>query len=344
MGRKRKNIADNWLPPRVSRGKSAFEFRPRSGGTVRLCGFNATPAQVWSAYEAFNNNCSDSSIFEGLVERFFTSGDFTELASETQKDYRKYAQKVVAVFGKLNPDHIKPEHIRRYMDKRGLKSRTQANREKAFISRVFRFAYERGMVKGNPCKGVRQFKESARTRYITHAEYEAVYKMAPTLVKVAMELAYLCCARQADILSLKNSQLIREGILIQQSKTGVAQIKAWSPRLEQAIAMSKALPLNEGMSSIYVLHQPSGTRYTRDGFNTRWLKTKQEAKKQFPELDLDFTFHDLKAKGVSDLDGGLYEKQSISGHKNVDQTARYDRKIRIVPVVGAQQDSKNITK
>ncbi len=77
MGRKRKNNADNWLPPRVSRGKSAFEFRPRSGGTVRLCGFNATPAQVWSAYKACNNNRNDSSLFEGLVDRFFTSGDFS---------------------------------------------------------------------------------------------------------------------------------------------------------------------------------------------------------------------------------------------------------------------------
>ncbi|PAV02609.1 hypothetical protein CBG25_09865 [Arsenophonus sp. ENCA] len=119
MGRKRKNSADNWLPPRVSRGKSAFEFRPRSGGTVRLCSFNATPAQVWAAYEAYNSNRSNESLFEGLIERFFTSGDFMELASETQKDYRKYSQKVIAVFGKVNSDDIKPEHIRRYMDKRG---------------------------------------------------------------------------------------------------------------------------------------------------------------------------------------------------------------------------------
>lgn len=108
--------------------------------------------------------------------------------------------------------------------------------------------------------------------------------------------------------------------------------------------MSKKLSLNEGMSSIYVLHQSSGARYTRDGFNTRWMKAKKEAKKKFPELDLDFTFHDLKAKGISDLEGNLYEKQSISGHKNVGQTARYDRRIKVVPVVDGQQNSKNITK
>lgn len=336
MGRKRSNPADNWMPPRTCRGRSAFEFKPKNGGTIRLCGFDSTPAQVWAAYEALINNKKDESIFDGLVDRFFNSGDFKELATETQKDYRKYAVKVLAVFGTMQPDNIRPEHIRKYMDKRGVKSRIQANREKAFISRVFRWGYERGMVKMNPCKGVKQFKESARTRYITNNEYDALYSVAPPVVRVAMELAYLCCARQADVLSMKTSQLIDEGILIQQSKTGVAQIKGWGSRLRSAVNMATLLPLNSGMSSIFVIHQPSGAGYTRDGFNSRWMKAKKEAKEKYPELNFDFTFHDLKAKGISDLSGSLYDKQAISGHKNASQTARYDRKIAIVPAVGDQ--------
>ncbi|MHA6306248.1 tyrosine-type recombinase/integrase [Hafnia paralvei] len=336
MGRKRSNPADNWMPPRTCRGRSAFEFKPKNGGTIRLCGFDSTPAQVWAAYEALINNKKDESIFDGLVDSFFNSGDFKELATETQKDYRKYAVKVLAVFGTMQPDNIRPEHIRKYMDKRGVKSRIQANREKAFISRVFRWGYERGMVKMNPCKGVKQFKESARTRYITNNEYDALYCVAPPVVRVAMELAYLCCARQADVLSMKTSQLIDEGILIQQSKTGVAQIKGWGSRLRAAVNMATLLPLNSGMSSIFVIHQPSGAGYTRDGFNSRWMKAKKEAKEKYPELNFDFTFHDLKAKGISDLSGSLYDKQAISGHKNASQTARYDRKIAIVPAVGDQ--------
>ncbi|MBX4525015.1 hypothetical protein CF037_19925 [Klebsiella pneumoniae] len=47
---------------------------------------------------------------------------------------------------------------------------------------------------------------------------------------------------------------------------------------------------------------------------------------------------------VSDLQGNLYEKQAISGHKNVEQTARYDRKIAVVPVVDGQVERKNIMK
>lgn len=135
---------------------------------------------------------------------------------------------------------------------------------------------------------------------------------------------------------MKTSQLIDEGILIQQSKTGVAQIKGWGSRLRSAVNMATLLPLNSGMSSIFVVHQPSGAGYTRDGFNSRWMKAKKEAKEKYPELNFDFTFHDLKAKGISDLSGSLYDKQAISGHKNASQTARYDRKIAIVPAVGDQ--------
>lgn len=336
MPRTRKNKDDAWMPPRVYLGRSAYEYHPKGGGNIRLCDKTCTQAQVWTAWETLINDRPDDSVLAGLVEKFFKSGDFFELAAETQKDYRKYSRKVLDVFGKMPPDSIKPEHVRKYLDMRGVKSRTQANREKAFMSRVYRWAYERGYAKGNPTKGVKQFKETGRDRYITHEEYNALYSAAPDVVRVAMELAYLCCARQNDVLEMKKSQLIAEGILIKQSKTAVAQIKAWSERLNAAITMAKALPLYDGMSSLYVIHQASGHKYTRDGFNSRWRKAKEEAKAQYPHLSFDFTFHDLKAKGISDLQGNIYEKQAISGHKNVEQTARYNRKIEIVPVVGGQ--------
>jgi len=336
MARVRVNKEDQWMPPRTYRGRSAYEFKPKNGGTIRLCDITSTPSQVWSAYEALINDRTDENTFSGLVENFFKSADFFELGKETQKDYRKYSLKVISVFGKMPPNSIKPEHVRKYLDKRGVKSRTQANREKAFMSRVFRWGFERGKVKGNPCKGVKQFKEVARDRYITNAEYAALYTVSPPVVQVAMELAYLCCARQADVLEMKKSQLVEEGIMIKQSKTSVAQIKAWSPRLESVVKACNALPLKSGMSSIFVVHQPSGSKYTRDGFNSRWMKAKEAAREAYPNLDFNFTFHDLKAKGISDLSGNIYDKQAISGHKNVEQTARYNRKITIVPVVGGQ--------
>lgn len=84
-----------------------------------------------------------------------------------------------------------------------------------------------------------------------------------------------------------------------------------------------------------MLHQQSSSRYTRDSFNAHWMKAKKAAAVKYSELD--FNFHDLKAKGISDLEGTLSDKQAISGYKNATQTARYDRKIAVVPVVGGQK-------
>ncbi|ADO48087.1 tyrosine-type recombinase/integrase [[Enterobacter] lignolyticus] len=336
MAGKRKNPEDRIFPPRVYRGKSKFEYHPAGGGSISLCPLDSPVSLVWAKYEEAKMKKEQSANLQSLALEFFESADFNKLSQDTRKDYTKYSNKLMPVFGKMAPDLVKPQHIRQYMDKRGVASQTQANREKAFLSRLYSWAYERGKVKANPCKGVRQFKEVERDRYTTDEEYDALYSVSPVVVQVAMEIAYLCLARQKDVLTLKKSELLEPGIFIEQHKTGKKQIKAWSDRLRAAIALAKELQLKAGMSSIYVLHKADGQKYTRDGFNSRWEAAREEARKKFPHLSFDFTFHDLKAKGVSDLEGTLQEKQQISGHKTITQTARYDRKVKIVPVVGGQ--------
>ncbi|HEE4340554.1 TPA: integrase, partial [Klebsiella pneumoniae] len=243
MAGKRKNPADNWMPPRVYRGKAAYEFRNKDNKAIRLCALSEPQSAVWLAYEKAMGEEVERKTFQALADQFMSSPDWQDLAAETRKDYTKYAGKVLPVFGKVNPDKIKPEHIRRYMDQRGMASKTQANREKSFLSRVFRWGYERGYVQHNPCQGVKKFKETARERYITDEEYKAVYDVAPDVVRATMEIAYLCLARQSDVLALTEDQIRETGIFIRQGKTGVKQIKAWSPRLRAAVALARSLPL-----------------------------------------------------------------------------------------------------
>lgn len=332
MAGKRKNPADYALPPRVYRGKSAFEWHPATGGSVNLCKLDASIGEVWIKYEEKKIELKDENTIKHLVESFLKSADFQDLAFETRKDYDKYSKKILAVFGRMHMKKVKPEHVRKYMDKRGLSSRVQANREHAFFSRCFRWGYERGLVTSNPCRGVRKFKETPRKRYVTDVEYNALYEIADPVIRIAMELAYLCCARQSDILNMRYSQILEDGIFIAQGKTGVEQIKEWSPRLRRAIQQARELPKRKGVVSTFVLSQPSGSKWTRNGFNSRWRKAKQKAK-EITGYPMDFTFHDLKAKGISDIEGTLQEKQMISGHKDIRQTARYNRKIQRVKAV-----------
>lgn len=46
MGRKRKSKEDAWMPPRLYRGRSAYELRTKDGNYSRVAPLTATPVQV----------------------------------------------------------------------------------------------------------------------------------------------------------------------------------------------------------------------------------------------------------------------------------------------------------
>lgn len=211
------------------------------------------------------------------------------------------------------------------MDKRGAEHQVTANREKSFMSKVFSWGYERGKVTTNPCKGVKQFTETSRDRYINDAEYKAVLAAADSITAAITEISYCCAARISDVLSITREQIKDEGLYIKQGKTGKAQIKAWTPRLRSAIASAKAAQQTSSFGR--VVANEAGQRITYDAFRERWKKAKLAAAKKSPTLNFDFTFHDIKAKAISDWDG---DKKKFSGHKSESQVAIYDRKVEIV--------------
>jgi len=322
------------MPPRVYQGRSAFEFHPRNATvrTIRLCSLDCSKATVWLRYEQEQAKLVNAKegLFSNLTAQYLKSDKFLGLSPRSQKDYDSYSKKILAVFGKSHVDHIKPEHVRHYMDLRAKSSKTQANREKAFMSAVFTWGYQRGKSKTNPCRGVTAFTEKPRERYITDQEYQTAYELAPTAVKIAMEISYLCAARKSDVIKLDRTHLREDGIYIRQGKTGKKQIKLFTPRLQAAITLSESDTVN----SFYLVHQSRGNSYTVSGFDKLWQNTKKDAEKALG-YKLDFTFHDIKAKAISDYDG---DKQRFSGHKTASQVAIYDRKIERVETLDKMQN------
>jgi len=325
MGRQRKPGFE-WLPERVYAGRSAYEFKPKCGGTIRLAPLSASKRAVLNRWEEEQRKLDmKSGSFQALVDEYLKSATFLKLAPSSQKKYLQNSNKVLAVFGRVPSNKIKPEHIRQYMDKRGEAHEVAANREKSFISTVFSWGYERGKVAINPAKGVKKFTEQARKRYITDEEYAQVYAHADQVTQAVMEISYCCAARVSDVLSLKPVQITDEGLLIKQGKTGKEQIKSWSPRLRAAIALSQSLQSTK--SPVRIVSNENGQKLSYDALRVRWNNAKAAAKKANPELAVDFTFHDIKAKSISDYDGN---KQRFSGHKSASQVAVYDRKTDIV--------------
>ncbi|BGI52480.1 MAG: tyrosine-type recombinase/integrase [Candidatus Hamiltonella defensa (Ceratovacuna japonica)] len=328
MGRKRINPEHNKLPNRVYPNGYSYVWKPTSNESITLTPIKDGIAVVWKKYEEMIQQKKKSITFSCIWEKFICGAYFSELKPRTQKDYMQHQKKLISVFGEMKADSIKPEHVREFMDKRGLQSKTQANHEMASMSRVYRWAYERGYVKGNPCVGVMKFKAVKRERYITDAEYLAIYQAADDVIKVAMEISYLCAARLSDVLGMKWQQITDEGIFIQQGKTGIKQIKEWNPRLHEAIELAKSVSMAEKADV------PVITGQNRGHYSHRWSEARLKASARLG-YKLDCTFHDLKAKGISDYKGSTKDKQLFSGHKSESQILVYDRKVKKSPTLNA---------
>ncbi len=283
--------------------------------------------RVWLAYEKVVEGRKKLLTFQQLWKKFLNSADYADLAPRTQKDYLAHEKYLLAVFGDAEAKAIKPEHVRRYMDARGKRSRVQANHEHSSMSRVYRWGYQRGYVPGNPCVGVDKFPKPQRDRYITDEEYIAIFTHATPAVKAAMEIAYLCAARVSDVLKMNWNQILDKGIFIQQGKTGIKQIKAWTERLSAAVDICR-----EWGQDGPVIRTMYGERYSYKGFNEAWRKARNAASEELGR-PLDCTFHDLKAKGISDYEGSGRDKQKFSGHKTESQVLVYDRKVKISPTL-----------
>lgn len=344
----RKDRGDAWLPSRVYRGKSAFEWHPKAGGSVRLCSLDSTPSQVWVAYEeAVATHGTKPRFSVGrLAADYFASRTFLRRRPRTQNDYKDCWEVIKKVLDDVDGTKVQPKHVRQYMDVRGKTSEVRANREKAVLHNIFAHAFERGLVRTNPVIGVKSFPEVPRTRYIEDAEYEDFYRRSPEVIQLFMDFSYLTAGRGQDIRKIMMGDLREEGIYIQQQKTGKKQIKAWTPRLREAVERAKnrraeILKGRKSVESLYLLVNSSGQPYTESGLKTMWARNRGRIEEAIMAetgakavVRIDWHYHDIKAKAISDFEG---DKQQFSGHKSRTQVESYNRKPELVPSLPRQK-------
>lgn len=302
MGRRRK--AENRdLPKYVYKGTSGYYVMKKGVNLGTIAKLDATLREIREGLKQLEDHDLPPNSFPALCQLYYVSEKFAEKADRTKLDYKAcqaYPQKALARV----PDcsKLKPHHIRKIMDARGKSSKTRANRELSFMSNVFGHAIQYGRMTLNPCKGVQKFTEKVRDRYVTDQEFNAVLAVAPASVQVAMKLAYLTGLRQADLLDLKWSQVSDEGISVTQQKTGKALLKTITAPVRDALQQARQLP---GVASVYVLHNRSGSKYTRHGFSAMFRRSVAAAECQ------PFRFHDLRRKGATDYDG---QTKEFTGH------------------------------
>ena len=95
MGRPRKDPKDKHLPPRVTKNRYSYVWKPKgTKQSVTLAPITGTSmSRLWARYEEEKAKRSDVMTFSKLWKLFTSSPAFAELAPRTQTDYRSYEKK-----------------------------------------------------------------------------------------------------------------------------------------------------------------------------------------------------------------------------------------------------------
>ena len=315
-------MSHKWLPERVYLSHTgAYTYHPKTGGSKVIASKDASRQEVIEAYEALFRH--DGSV-SNLWKQYSRSERYIRLKPSTQRDYEGAWRALEPVFGKVDGATLKPVHVRKYMDLRSSKKR--ANTERILLMNILAWGLEYNYLESNPVKDVKPFLMKARDRYITDDEYQAFYLQSSPILQLFMEIAYICGARGQDIRTLKISDITDDGLLIIQAKTGKKQVKLWNDRLRGVVDAALALRAKRleklAHESMFLIITTKGHAYTADGLKTTWAKARAKFAIETESEKIDWTFHDLKAKGISDFDG---DKQEFSGHKSRLMMERYNR-------------------
>ena len=237
-------------------------------------------------------------------------------AACTHRDNMRELDRLRAVFGAVLIDAIKPHHVREYLDKRGQNAKTRANREKALLSHVFNKAREWGYTDApNPCQGVKGFTERGRDRYVTDAEFAAVWAKADQTLRDAMDLALLTGQRPADVLKIERSHIRDGALFIAQNKTKAKRAIEIIGALAELIERINARPRER--LSYFLIQDDSGRPLSLAALGARFTKARKAA-------GVSFQFRDIRAKTASDI-GDLGHAQRLLGHQHRDMTEHYVR-------------------
>jgi integrase len=238
-------------------------------------------------------------------------------APDTVKGRKKEFKKIREVFGQMAAKDLTAADAWNYFQKRG--ENQAARHEIRALSAVMGWARKWGAVSVNPLLNVGFPTFKPRTRYVTDEEFVKVRDSAPAMVRYAMNIALITAARQKDILNLDRKQVAAGALQVRQSKTGKRVNYPIAGSLEENI--EAALRIAPQVRQ-YVIVNRAGKPYTRDGFQTQWQRAMTKA---FPNKADRFTFHDIRAKSLSDAES-LEAARIRAGHADAKITQEIYRR------------------
>lgn len=310
MGRPRTKNFD--LPPRMkARGLKTrtLYYYCVHGTSVPLGGDLNEARRKWAELEQGHTPTLTFASVADRYEREVLPGK----AFKTQKENTRQLKTLRKAFP-FGLEQIAPLHVRQYLDRRS--SKVSGNREIALLSHLWNWAREKGITnQPNPCLGIHRHTERPRRRYVTDAEFRAVWNLAPDWLRDAMDLALLTGQRPSDVLKMTRQDIQDNYLWVHQAKTGERLGIEVSGELDAVLRRISARPVT-GMHLV----NDNGQRVAIWHLDKHFGIARKAAGQ-------DWQFRDLRAKTVTD-ETDLRTASQRAGHATETTTAGIYRRVR----------------
>lgn len=318
-----KRTRDFDLPKRVYRKNGAFWYVDCQNEWHRLASLDDYSGML-TALGALLSRDEPLNTIE-LLWASYQGAALPKLAAKTRAGRRNDMKKPLEVFGKVNPEDVKPHHIWTYWRERG--ETEQARHEIRAFSALLTYARQVGARKGpensNPCYDLKLPGAKARDLYVTDAMFFAVRDIAPTMLGYAMDLAWSACLDSGTIRRLEWRDTTKTGLLFERGKTKkLQQIDG-----EDLVSILRQLRQERPQVRRSIVCARNGRAYTADGFQSAWQDAIAKAiKLERLKPEERYHFHDIRAKGGSEAESDE-AASDLLGHGDVKVTRKHYRRL-----------------
>lgn len=309
---------DRHLPPCIYLKHGAY-WRVKNNHWTRL---GTELAPVLEKYGRRTSPASDSPIGK-LIDKVLahiTPG----LAKNSVHQYSQVGERLKPILVEFKPEQILPRHVAA-IKLSFAKTPNMGNRVLSVMRIIFGQLVEWQLIDANPCVGIKPYKETPRERYITKAEFDAIYEKAGPRLQVIMDLQYLTGQRIGDVLRIRAEDVTDEGIAFRQQKTGAKLLVQWTPELNAAVDRARSLYGNVRPLKTLLCNR----RGKAPDYSTVALQWRKAALAAGIE---DARQNDLRARAITDVDEAGGDSTGLAGHTSKAMTRRYirNRKAKLV--------------
>jgi integrase len=266
--------------------------------------------------------------FSFIVERYLN--EISPSKSKNGRNDKSSSKPLLKYFGESKIDGITKQDIYRYLDwrknvvnerlKRTVSGST-INREKSFLSEIFKKAIRWGYVNENPVTGIEGFSESRRERYITDDELLSILSKMEDSHKDMFLAIYHTAQRPGRIYNLQWKQISLDERFVLFENTSknkrVPNVLWINNALLEIILRLKS---NRRTLSPYVFYKPSLKPYSEFDALKIWKNACKKAKVE------DTIARDLRHKAITDMKRSGFNDAvvgNVAGHSDPRTTKRY---------------------